>query len=182
MDELPPLTDPKDFPADLDKAQEYCRITNPWDLQKVKPGEIDKKTGEIKKQKGLYVVVLMGSQFSLEISYLSLSAIGSQVRRKDVDALESSLLFAFVGLPNDWDSESMTAMLSLELAKHEEWMQGNVKRGYNAIQFSGVEFPPLMVRRIQIRLPEGKDILIEEENEVIQYAYTLRKLNAVCAG
>lgn len=126
---------------------------------------------------------MVGSKFSLdhvlEISYPSLAAIGCQVRRKDVDALESTTLYAFVGLPNEWDSTSMTTQLRLDLEKHEEWMQGNVKSGYNAMQHSGTEFPPVIVRRSQVRLPEGKDILGAEENEVVQYAYSLRKFNAI---
>eukprot|EP00956_Cyclotella_meneghiniana_P007755 scaffold10339_cov41-Cyclotella_meneghiniana.AAC.11 len=182
-DPIPPLTDPKKFPSDLDSAQIYVRITNPWDLQKVKPGEIDRKTGELRKQKSLYVATLVGSKFSLdhvlEISYPSLSAIGCQIRRKDVDALESTTLYAFVGLPNEWDSFSLTAKLKADLEKHEEWMQGNVKSGYNAMQHAGSEFPPVIVRRTQVRLPEGKDILGAQENEVVQYAYRLRKFNVI---
>eukprot|EP00956_Cyclotella_meneghiniana_P039509 scaffold172879_cov114-Cyclotella_meneghiniana.AAC.1 len=180
---IPPLTDIKKFPSDLDSAQIYARITNPWDLQKVKPGEIDRKTGELRKQKSLYVAVLVGSKFSLdhvlEISYPSLSAIGCQIRRKDVDALESTTLYAFVGLPNEWDSVSLTSKVKLDLEKHEEWMQGNVKSGYNAMQYAGSEFPPVVVRRTQVRLPEGKDILGAQENEVVQYAYSLRKFNVI---
>jgi hypothetical protein len=104
-EEISPITDPKCFPSGLDEAQVHCQITNPWDLQKVKLGDIDLKTGDLKKQKGLYVVVLVGLQFTLkhvlEICFPSLSAIGAQVWKKDVDALESSLLYAFVGLPNE---------------------------------------------------------------------------------
>jgi hypothetical protein len=182
-DPIPPLTDPKKFPPDLDSAQIYARITNPWDLQKVRPGEINKKTGELKVQKSLYVAALVGSRYTLdhvlEISYPSLSALGCQVRRKDVDALESATLYAFVGLPNDWDSTSLTVKLKHDLERHEEWMQGNVKSGYNAMQHAGTEFPPIVVRRSQVRLPEGKDILGAQENEVVQYAYSLRKFNAI---
>ena len=102
------------------------------------------KTGELKKQKHLYVVVLVGSKFSLdhvlELAYPSLSTIGCQARKKDVDALESSSLFAFVGLPNDWDSVSLTTKLTNDLERHEEWMQANVKSGFNARQFMGTEF------------------------------------------
>eukprot|EP00956_Cyclotella_meneghiniana_P035674 scaffold116951_cov42-Cyclotella_meneghiniana.AAC.2 len=182
-DPIPPLSDSKKFPSDLDSAQIYARITNPWDLQKVKPGELDKKTGELKKQKSLYVAALVGSKFSLdhvlEISYPSLSAIGCQIRKKDVDALESTTLYAFVGLPNEWDSFSLTSKITLDLEKHEEWMQGNVKAGYNAIQHAGTEVPPVIVRRTQVRLPEGKDILGTQENEVVQYAYSVRKFNVI---
>jgi hypothetical protein len=163
--------------------QLFARISNPWDLKKVRPGEIDLKTGDLKKQKHLYVVVLVGSRFLLdhvlELSYPSLAAIGCQAKQKDVDALESSSLFSFVGLPNDWDSVSLTIKLQKDLERHEEWMQANVKAGYNARQFMGTVFPSLIVRRAQIRLPEGKDVLDEEENEAIQYAFSLRKLNTV---
>jgi hypothetical protein len=128
--------------------QLYARISNPWDLKKVRQGEIDLKTGELKKQKHLYVVVLVGSKFSLdhvlELAYPSLSTIGCQARKKDVDALESSSLFAFVGLPNDWDSVSLTTKLTKDLERHEEWMQANVKFGFNARQFMGTKFPSLL--------------------------------------
>lgn len=128
-------------------------------------------------------MVLVGSRFSLdhvlELSYPSLAAIGCQAKQKDVDALESSSLFSFVGLPNDWDSVSLTIKLQKDLERHEEWMQANVKAGYNARQFMGTVFPSLIVCRAQIRLPEGKDVLDEEENEAIQYAFSLRKLNTV---
>ena len=36
-----------------------------------------------------------------------------------------------------------------------------------------------VVRCNQIRLPDGSDILSEEDNETIQYAYSLRKPNAI---
>jgi hypothetical protein len=125
--------------------QVYCRVTNPWDLNKVKPGEIDKKTGELKRQKALYVVVLLGTHYSLdhvlEIAYPSLSSIGSRVMKKDVDALESVSLYAFVGMPNAWDSASLTTELQVKLEKHEEWMMRNIPSGYNAMQFADTEFP-----------------------------------------
>lgn len=70
-------------------------------------------------------MVLVGSTFSLdhvlEISMPSLSATGLSVRKKDVDALESSTLAAFVGLPNEWDPVSTGTKLEKELEKHEEW-------------------------------------------------------------
>eukprot|EP00956_Cyclotella_meneghiniana_P034030 scaffold101125_cov66-Cyclotella_meneghiniana.AAC.2 len=180
---IPPLTCAKDFPKDLAGLQVYARISNPWDLSKVKSGEVDKKTGELRRQKALFVSVLLGTRYTLEhvleIAYPSLSSIGSMVRKKDVDALESVSLFAFVGLPNARDSISLTASLQVDLEKHEEWMNRNVKSGYNAMQFAGTEFPPVMVRRNQIRLPDGTDVLSDSENDVIQYAYSLRKLNAI---
>ena len=73
----------------------------------------------------------------------------------------------------------MTTQLRLDLEKHEEWMQGNVKSGYNAMQHSGSKFPPVIVWRSQVRLPEGKDILGAEKNEVVQYAYSLSKFNVI---
>jgi hypothetical protein len=180
---IPPLSDPKHFPSDLSGLQVYARISNPWDLVKVKPGEVDKKTGELKRQKALFVSVLLGSRYSLEhvleLAYPSLSAIGSQVRKKDVDALESVSLYAFVGLPNAWDSASLTSKLQADLEAHEEWMFKNVRSGYNAAQFAGTEFPPVIVRRSQIRLVAGGDVLSDCENEVLQYAYSLRKPNTI---
>lgn len=182
-DPIPPLSDSKAFPPDLSGLQVYCRVTNPWDLNKVKPGEIDKKTGELKRQKALYVVVLLGTHYSLdhvlEIAYPSLSSIGSRVMKKDVDALESVSLYAFVGMPNAWDSVSLTAKLQFELEKHEEWMMRNISSGYNAMQFADTEFPNLVVRRNQIRLIEGGDVLDDCESEVLQYAYSLRKPNTI---
>eukprot|EP00956_Cyclotella_meneghiniana_P020311 scaffold35605_cov41-Cyclotella_meneghiniana.AAC.6 len=68
----------------------------------------------------------------------------------------------------NWDSTSLTTKLKIDLEKHEEWMQGNVKSGYNAMQYAGSEFPPVIVRRSQVRLPEGKDILGAQENKVVQ--------------
>jgi hypothetical protein len=180
---IPPLLNVKDFPKDLAALQVYARISNPWDLAKVKLGEVDKKTGDLKRQKALFLSILLGTRYTLEhvleIAYPSLSAIGSQVRKKDVDALESVALHAFVGLPNAWDSISLTASLQVNLEKHEEWMNRNVKSGYNAMQFAGTEFPPVMVRRNQIRLPDGTDVLSESENDVVQYAYSLCKPNAI---
>jgi hypothetical protein len=181
---VPPLLkNAKDFPKDLAALQVYARISNPWDLAKVKLGEVDKKTGDLKRQKALFVSILLGTRYTLEhvleIAYPSLSAIGSQVRKKDVDALESVALHAFVGLPNAWDSISLTASLQVNLEKHEEWMNLNVKSGYNAMQFAGTEFPPVMVCRNQIRLPDGTDVLSESENDVVQYAYSLCKPNAI---
>jgi hypothetical protein len=38
-EQIPPLSDPKYFPENMEHAQNYARITNPWDLQKVRPGE-----------------------------------------------------------------------------------------------------------------------------------------------
>ena len=182
-DPIPPLSNPKDFPPDLSALQVYARITNPWDLIKVRPGEVDKKTGELKRQKALYVVVLLGTHFSLdhvlELAYPSLSAIGSQARKKDVDALESVGLYAFVGLPNAWDSLSMTLKLQVELEKYEEWMMKNLTSGYNGMQHAGSEFPPVVVRRNQVRLPEGGDVLNDCENGTLQYAYSLRKPNTI---
>jgi hypothetical protein len=144
---------------------------------------VDKKTGELKRQKALFVSVLLGSRYSLEhvleLAYPSLSAIGSQVRKKDVDALESVSLYAFVGLPNAWDSASLTSKLQVDLEAHEELMFKNVRSGYNAAQFAGTDFPPVIVRRNQIRLVEGGDILSDCENEVLQYAYSLRKPNTI---
>ena len=116
---MPPLTEVSQFPADLDSMQTYAWISNPWDLVKVRPGEVDRRTGKLKHQKTLYVTILLGSRYTLdhllEISNPSLSVIGSQVRRKDVDALESVTLYALIGLPNEWDSVSLTAKLQADL-------------------------------------------------------------------
>lgn len=180
LEPISPISDPKKFPTDLDALQVWARITNPWDLKKVRPGEIDNRSGKEKKQKSMYVVVLMGSRYTpehvLEISFPSLAAIGLTAKKKDVDALESLPLYAIAGIPNEWDADALGSYLFSELEKHEEWMQGNIKSGYNASEFSGEVFPPIIVRRSQIRLPEGKDILPKEESEVLQYAYSLRKL------
>jgi hypothetical protein len=106
--------------------QLYARISNLWDLKKVCSGEIDLKTGELKKQKKhLYVVVLVGSKFSLdhvlELIYPSLAAIGCHAKKKDIDidAHESLSLYAFV--------VSLTTKLTKDLERHEEWMQANAR-------------------------------------------------------
>jgi hypothetical protein len=180
---LQPLTDVKHFPADMDAMQMYAKNTNPWDAKRLKPGEINPKTGQLKQQRALYYVCLIGTKYSLDhvlqLSFASVSALGCSIRRKDVDALDTLTIYGFVGLPNEWDSLAMTNKLHEELSKHEEWMQGNVKLGYTAIQYAGSELPPLLVRRTQVRLPESADVLSARENEVIQYAYSLRNLNCL---
>lgn len=182
---IPQLTNVEQFPPNLDTLQVYACITNPWDLQKVHPSKVDKMIGELKYQKALCVLVLLCSKFTLkhllELSYPSLSAIGSQVCRKEVDALESMALHAFVGLTNGWDSVSLTSKLQSDLEKHEEWMQGNAKSGFNALQFVDTEFPQIIVHCNQVHLPDGSNVLSESENEVVQYAYSLCKPNAVDA-
>ena len=55
----------------------------------------------------------------------------------------------------------------MDAGEREVWLQ------------CGTEFPPVIVRRTQVRLPEGKDILGTQENEVVQYAYSLRKFNVI---
>ena len=175
----PPITDIKDFPPDLDSLQSWAKVTNPWDFRKVKPGETD-KDGNEKKQKGLYINILVGTKYSLEhvleMANPSLSSIGCYVKRKDVDSLDSTSVKAFVGIPNEWDEESMTELLQEELEKHEEWMQGNVKHGFTAKQYMGHPMPPVVVRRTQIRLPERQDILSKQESECVEYAWSLRKV------
>jgi hypothetical protein len=180
---LPALSSTEQFPSDLDSMQLYAQLSNPWDVKKVKPGEINQKTGKLKVQKALYYVSLMGTKYDLDhvikMSYPSISALGCNIRKKDVDALDSATMYGFVGLPNEWDSRAMTAKLYNELERHEEWMQGNVKAGYTAIQHAGEPFPPVLVRRTQVRLPESGDVLSAKENEAIQYAYSLRNLNCL---
>ena len=176
---IPPLTDPKKFPADLESLQSWVKVTNPWDNRVVKPGETD-RNGHEKKQKGLYITILVGSRYSLdhilEMIQPSLQAQNCWVKRKEVDTLDSYSVKSFVGIPNEWDEVSFTALLQNELEKHEEWMQANVRHGFCARKYSGVVFPDITVRRTQIRLPQGNDILSNEESECIQYAWSLRKL------
>ena len=63
---IPALTDVKQFPSDLDSMQVYAKITNPWDLRKLHPSELDSKTGQLKKQKALYLVFLVGMKYTLD--------------------------------------------------------------------------------------------------------------------
>lgn len=180
---LKPISEPKEFPPTLDVFQAYGKVGNPWDLRKIRQGEVDKKTGQSKKQKAIWCTVLCGSRFALdhvlEISTASLNAASIFVRKKDVDALDSATAGFFVGVPNSWCPLAMAHILAVQLPKHEEWMQGNVKHSYDASQFMGEEFPFVIVRSTNPRLPEGKDMLTREDNEAIQYLYTLRRLHAV---
>ena len=179
---IPPLTDPKKFPGTLDAFQVYGKVSNPWDLRKVRQGETDNR-GNPRRQKTIYVTVLCGTKFSLdhvmEISTASLNAAGIFVRRKEVDALDTNTICMLVGLPNCWDSTSLAQILNKELPKHEEWMQGNVHHSYNAREHMGEVFPSLMVRIINPRLPEGKDVLTPEDNESINYLSSLRQVHAI---
>ena len=104
-DPLAPISDPKSFPTTLDAFQSWGKVTNPWDLRKLRPGEIDPKTQELKKQKAIYVTVLIGSRLALDhlldISTASLNWAGASARRKDVDVLDSQTICSLVGIPND---------------------------------------------------------------------------------
>jgi hypothetical protein len=57
---MPPIVDVALFPSDIEALQmNYTSLDNPWDLKKVLPGETDLKTGEEKKQKVVYITVLL---------------------------------------------------------------------------------------------------------------------------
>ena len=182
-DPLLPITDPSQFPVTLDAFQSWGKITNPWDLAKVRQGDMDRRTGEQKKQKSIYVTILLGSRLSLdhllEVSTSSLNSAGLYLRKKEVDALDTQTIYSVVGIPNDWCCNTLTDMLNDALSRHEEWMQGNCKGSYDASEFMGEEWCGLLVRRTQIRLLEGSDILSPEECETVNYLYSLRKLPSI---
>jgi hypothetical protein len=58
-------------------------------------------------------------------------------------------------------------------------MQGNVKHGYNAQEFSREELPSFVIIKRALRLPEGKDILTAEEMVAIDYSTFLRTLHCI---
>jgi hypothetical protein len=61
----PPIVDITLFPLDLEALQmNYVSLDNPWDLKKVLPGQTDPKTGQEKKQKAIYITVLLGSRYA----------------------------------------------------------------------------------------------------------------------
>jgi hypothetical protein len=132
-----PIDNPMAFPLDLDSLQmSWVSIDNPWELRTINPGEMDNRTGQQRTYKSIFITVLMGSKFDLDhILQLALPTLASrnvQVKRKDVDALKSKTLFLIMGSPLDFDALAVCRRLHEALAKHEEWMQGNITHGYNA--------------------------------------------------
>ena len=74
---------------------------------------------------------------------------------------------------------SVRDRLREEFEKHEEWMQGNVKHGYDAREFQREPFPPFVIIKRSLRLPEGKDILTQDEMAAIDYAHYLRTVHCL---
>ena len=176
-----PIDNPMAFLLDLDSLQmSWVRIDNPWELRTINPGEMDNRTGQQRTYKSIFITVLMGSKFDLDhILQLALPTLASrnvQVKRKDVDALKSKTLFLIMGSPLDFDALAVCRRLHEALAKHEEWMQGNITHGYNAREYAGSELPPMVVVKRLPRMPESKDILPPEDIEVIQYLKSLRTM------
>jgi hypothetical protein len=173
-DPIPAICDVKDFPKDLDRLQmQWCSIENPWDLREIHPGEVDYKTGEQRKAKPVYTTVLVGGKYQLDhvlqMCVPSLTVAGVQARRKEVDALRTKTIYAIIGIPSEWDDDSVKDRLRGELEKHEEWMQGNVRHGYNAQEYQREELPAFVIIKRSLRLPEGKDILSPSDLLTIDY-------------
>jgi hypothetical protein len=176
-----PIDNPMAFPLDLDSLQmNWYSIDNPWELRTINPGEMDNRTGRERTYKSIFITVLMGSKFDLDhVLQLALPTLASknvQVKRKDVDALKSKTLFLIMGSPLDFDPLAVCRCLHEALAKHEEWMQGNITYGYNAREYAGLELPPMVIVKRLPRMPESKDILPPEDIEVIQYLKSLRTM------
>jgi hypothetical protein len=174
----PPIDDPKWFPLDLESLQmSWCSIDNPWELRTINPGKMDNRTGRKRTYKSIFITVLMGPKFDLDqVLQLVLPSLASknvQVKRKDVDALKSKTLFFIMGSPLDFDALAVCCRLHEALAKHEEWMQGNITHGYNAREYAVLELPPMVIVKRLPRMPESKDILPPEDIEVIQYLKSL---------
>jgi hypothetical protein len=174
----PPIDDPKWFPLDLESLQmSWCSIDNPWELRTINPGKMDNRTGRKRTYKSIFIMVLMGPKFDLDqVLQLVLPSLASknvQVKRKDVDALKSKTLFFIMGSPLDFDALAVCCRLHEALAKHEEWMQGNITHGYNAREYAVLELPPMVIVKRLPRMPESKDILPPEDIEVIQYLKSL---------
>jgi hypothetical protein len=132
-----PIADPMHFPLTLEVIQmSWCNIDNLWEHRTINPGEIDNKTGHGRTYKSIFVTVLMG--LKIELSHIlrlaipSLASKNVQVKQKEVDALQSKTLFFIVGAPLDFDPLAVCRRLHEYMAKHEEWMQGNVKHGFSA--------------------------------------------------
>jgi hypothetical protein len=100
----PPIVDVNLFPSDLETLQmNYVSLDNPWDLKKVLPGQTDSKTGLEKRQKAIYITVLLGSRYAFthifQICFSSLAARGYYVKHKDVDALQTKSILGMMGTP-----------------------------------------------------------------------------------
>jgi hypothetical protein len=121
----------------------------------------------------------MGSKYELDhilqLEVPSLANYNVQAKRKDVDALKSKTLYTLVGVSLDFDPLAICRRLSDGLAKHEEWMQGNVTYGYNA-QYCSEALPPMVVCKKPPCMPESKDILPAKDIEAIQYMKTLHTI------
>ena len=178
-EEVPAICDVSQFAKTLPELQSnWLGISNGWELGTIYPGQIDRQTGEQKKYKTIYCSVLLGTRYSLEYvlerSVPALSADGIMVRKKDVDALHSKPICALLGLPNGWCAEATARRFHKALAQHEEWMQANVRHSYDAKEFSGEAFPPIVHTKKPIKMPKNKDILNAEEVQALDYLAYLR--------
>ena len=182
-DALHAIKETSDFPKCFEDLQvSYISVDNHWDLQKVWEGQMD-KNGEQKKQKKITVQLLVGTNYALphvlQLATTSLASSGIFLKKKDVDVLRSRTHYGLGGVSADWDPVCVGNRLAHALAKHEEWMQGNVKHGYSASEYAGLEFPSFVVSLRNPRLPEGKDILDETELAAINYTSYLRRIHTI---
>lgn len=182
-EDLPLITDPSDFPKDFGDLQvSYISVDNPWDLSKVWEGQMD-RNGAQKKQRKVTVQLLVGTHFSLQhvlqLATTSLASSGIFLKKKEVDVLRSRTHFGLGGVSSDWDPKCVGERLASCLAQHEEWMQGNIRHGYDARDYTGSEFPNFVISLRNPRLPDGKDVLTEDESKAINFATHLRKIHTI---
>ena len=176
---LPPLRDPKTFPASIQALESCAQVSNPWDLIKVQEGATDRE-GKPKHQKATYTTVRLHT--SLELNHVlnsvtaSLVELRTSVRKKDMDALASVQTHSLVGTSNDFDALAVAERLMPAFEEHERWLQTHSKSGYNARQWIGQPFPPMVWRKVHVRLPQGSDVLSEEDRDFVDYHRSLRNL------
>ena len=186
-EEVHAITDVSQFPASLPALQSnWVGISNAWEMNTIYPGQIDKQTGEQKKYKTIYVTVLLGTRYSLdyvlEHAVPALSGDGVMIRKKDVDALHSKPICCLLDLPNGWCPEMTSRRFHEALAKHEEWMQGNVKYSYDAKEYAGEPLPPIVHTKKPIKMPKNKDVLSADEVQALDYLAYLRTAQHVEAS
>ena len=183
---IAPLSDLSQFRSDLGDIADFVQVSNSWDMVKIDDGQIDKKTGNPKKPKAVYVTVRVYTRYTLQFVIdkvaPAMAKLNGSFRKKDMEALASRTLCAIVGTANGWEGTSLLARLWPEVEKHEEWIQGNVKDGYTAQDYLGTPLPDAVIRRLHVRLPEGSDILLKADLEFIEYNHHLRNLLCIEAS
>jgi hypothetical protein len=84
-----------------------------------------------------------------------------------------------MGTTTEWDTVYIADHLYLAAERHEEWMQANLTHGYTSKEYMGEPLPRFVINKRPICLPDGSDILTDEENETIQFATYLHILPCV---